>query len=86
MKTFTFDKVKMTIEPVKDADGQYKLTGWDTNIICTNSFIYDHCDDDKDMFKNLQAMQEAYNLIKKANSVDWSLIALDDYKIKTELN
>ena len=61
MKTFEFNNEAITIE--KTGYGQYVLSGLGTSVHCTDSEIWDWCDDDENEEKHLSAKESAYRLL-----------------------
>lgn len=64
MKTFEFNNETITIE--RAGYGQYTLSGLGTSIHCTDSEIWDWCDDDENKEKHEFAKQTAYRLLVNA--------------------
>lgn len=64
MKTFTFHNATITIE--KAGYGQYTLHGLGTSVHCTDSEVWDWCDDEENKEKHEDAKRTAYNLLKNA--------------------
>lgn len=61
MKTFEINNETITIEEV--GYGQYVLSGLSTSVHCTDSEIWDWCDDDENEEKHLEAKESAYRLL-----------------------
>ena len=61
MKTFEINNETITIEKV--GYGQYVLSGLSTSVHCTDSEIWDWCDDDEKEEKHLEAKESAYRLL-----------------------
>nr|DAM63490.1 MAG TPA: hypothetical protein [Caudoviricetes sp.] len=66
MKTFEFNNEAITIE--KTGYGQYVLSGLGISVHCTDSEIWDWCDDDwcdddENEDKHLAAKESAYRLL-----------------------
>lgn len=64
MKKFEIHNEIITIEKV--GYGQYTLRGLGTSVHCTNSSIWDWCDDEDNEEKHLAAMQAAFDLLEKS--------------------
>lgn len=64
MKTFTFHNATITIE--QTGYGQYTLRGLGTSVHCTDSEVWDWCDDEENKQKHQDAKRTAYNLLKNA--------------------
>ena len=62
MKTFEFNSEIITIEIA--GYGQYTLRGLDNSVHCSDTEIWDWCDDDENEEKHLNAKQAAYNMLK----------------------
>lgn len=62
MKTFKFHNANITM--TQTGYGQYKLSGLGKTIHCTDSIIYDWCDDESNPKKHLDTRRAAYNLLK----------------------
>lgn len=62
MKTFEFNNEVITIEAT--GYGQYTLRGLGISAHCTDSEMWDWCDDDENEEKHLNAKQAAYNILK----------------------
>lgn len=61
MKTFEFNNETITIEQV--GYGQYTLRGLDSSVHCTDSEIWDWCDDEENEEKHLYAKETAHRLL-----------------------
>lgn len=61
MKTFEFNNEAIAIE--KTGYGQYVLSGLGISVHCTDSEIWDWCDDDENEDKHLAAKESAYRLL-----------------------
>lgn len=61
MKTFEFNNETITIE--QTGYGQYTLRGLGTSVHCTDSEIWDWCDDDENAAKHESAKETAYRLL-----------------------
>ena len=61
MKTFEINNETITIEKV--GFGQYVLSGLSTSVHCTDSEIWDWCDDDETEEKHFEAKESAYRLL-----------------------
>mgnify|MGYP001173937550 FL=1 len=61
MKAFEINNETITIEQV--GYGQYILRGIDISVHCTDSEIWDWCDDEENEEKHLSAKESAYRLL-----------------------
>ena len=61
MKAFEINNETIPIEQV--GDGQDILRGIDTSVHCTDSEIWDWCDDKENEEKHLSAKESAYRLL-----------------------
>jgi len=74
MKTFEFNSEIITIE--KAGYGQYTLRGLETSAHCTESRIWDWCDDEEDeesLEKSKEAKSRAYRILEEMRNSDTSM-------------
>lgn len=64
MKTFEINNETITIE--QTGYGQYVLSGLGTSVHCTDSEIWDWCDDDENEEKHFAAKDAAYRVLVNA--------------------
>ena len=62
MKRFKFHNCNMEISQA--GYGQYNIKGLGVQIHCTESFIWDWCDDESNKKKCHEARRRAYKLVK----------------------
>lgn len=61
MKTFEYNGEIITIELI--SYGEYMLRGLNASVRCTDSEVWDWCNDDSNEFKFEEAKKTAYNML-----------------------